>query len=565
MSRRVRAGALLALFVGGLLLFAGSAVQAQEPCGGKIGSAEDAGDPCGDNTGNLGDVVTDEDGEAVTEAPEDYDADVMQQIGDTVGKTKIGLNFMWTLVAAFLVMFMQAGFALVETGFCRRKNSAHVLMTNFMIYGIGIIGFFLVGYAFMFGSYGGVGLLGGAKPLSGTALSIGGWNILGTKGFGMSGIYDVGVLTHFIFNLVFMDTTATIVTGAMAERWKFSAFVFYGFVVSMIFYPVFGNWAWGGGWLAQLGTEAGFGHGYVDFAGSGVVHGVGGWLALAGAAVIGPRRGKYNADGSANTFPAYNLPLAILGTFILAFGWFGFNAGSSLSAGDLRISVVAVNTMLASATGAVSAMFWAWRKSSFGKPDPGMCANGMLAGLVAITAPCAFVSPQIAMLIGAIAGPLVIVSMGFFEKRLKIDDPVGAISVHGVNGLWGLISLGLFADGTYGAGWNGVDGTVTGLFYGDGGQLVAQLIGCLTIIVWAGGIGWIFFKIQHAIQGIRSKPEDEEIGLDLPEMGVYAYPDLEAPAIARALEDMASGSGGRLVGGRADGAGDRDDAVGGSM
>jgi Amt family ammonium transporter len=515
--------------MGALLLFMGSAVQAQEPCGGKIGTAEDAGDPCGDVTGNMGDVVTDDEGNPVTEAPEDYDAGVAQQLGDAVGKSKIGLNFAWTLVAAFLVMFMQAGFALVETGFCQKKNAAHVMMTNFMIYGIGILGFFIVGYAFMFGSYGGVGLLGGAKPLSGTALSIGGWNILGTKGFFGAGMYDVGVLTHFLFNLVFMDTTATIVTGSMAERWKWNAFVVYGFVVSMLFYPVFGNWAWGGGWLAQLGTESGLGHGYVDFAGSGVVHAVGGWLALAGAAVIGPRAGKYNRDGSANTIPAHSIPLALLGCFILAFGWFGFNAGSALSSGDLRISVVAVNTMLASATGAVAAMWWAQRRKHFRKPDPGMAVNGMLAGLVAITAPCAFVSPQIALLIGAIAGVLVIESCLFFERRAKIDDPVGAISVHGINGLWGLIALGLFADGTYGAGWNGVDGTVTGLFYGDAGQLVAQLIGCLTIIVWAGGIGWVFFKLQHAIQGIRSKPEDEVAGLDLPEMGVLAYVD-ETPS-----------------------------------
>jgi Amt family ammonium transporter len=545
--RRLSAGAMLAFLMAGLVLFTGSAAHAQDACGGKIGSAEDAGDPCGDNTGNAGDVLTDADGNAVTEVPADYDQDSFQQLADTVGKAKVGLNFTWTLVAGFLVMFMQAGFALVETGFCRRKNSAHVLMTNFMIYGIGIIGFFLVGYAFMFGSYGGVGLLGGAKALSGTPVAIGGWNILGTKGFGMSGIYDVGVMTHFLFNLVFMDTTATIVTGAMAERWKWSAFVVYGFIVSMIFYPIFGNWAWGGGWLSQLGTKSGLGHGYVDFAGSGVVHGVGGWLALAGASVIGPRRGKYNPDGTPNTLPAYNLPLAILGTFILAFGWFGFNAGSALSSMDLRISVVAVNTMLASATGAFVAMLWAMRKFRFGKPDPGMCANGMLAGLVAITAPCAFVSPGIALLIGAIAGVLVIESILFFERVVKVDDPVGAISVHGINGLWGLISLGLFADGTYGAGWNGVDGTVTGLFYGDGGQLVAQLIGCLTIIVWAGGIGWIFFRIQHTIQGIRSKPEDEEVGLDLPEMGVYAYPDLEAPAIAAALDDMATSGTGRLA------------------
>jgi Amt family ammonium transporter len=321
----------------------------------------------------------------------------------------------------------------------------------------------------------------------------------------------------------------------MAERWKFSAFVVYGFVVSMIFYPIFGNWAWGGGWLAQLGAKSSLGHGYVDFAGSGVVHAVGGMLGLAGAAVIGPRLGKYNKDGTPNTFLAYNLPLALLGTFILAFGWFGFNPGSTLAATDLRISVVAVNTMLACATGAFFAMMWSWRKKKIGKPDPGMSANGMLAGLVAITAPSGFVAPWAALVIGAISGVLVVESVFFLERRAKIDDPVGAISVHGICGLWGVISLGLFADGTYGAGWNAVSGTVKGLFYGDGKQLIAQLIGCVTIVVWAFGGGWVFFKFQHAVQGIRSKPEDELMGLDLPEMGVYAYPDLENPEAVDAL------------------------------
>jgi Amt family ammonium transporter len=525
---------LLVIVLAALFALGATSAFAADPCGGKIAKSEAAGDPCGDVTGNMGDIVTDSNGKAVKEIPSSYDQGILQQVADATGKNKIGLNFTWTLVAGFLVMFMQAGFALVETGFCRRKNSAHVLMTNFMIYGIGIIGFFLVGYALMFGGVGHVANLGGTNPLNHEA-TVGGWGLFGLKGFGMNGIYDVGVMTHFLFNLVFMDTTATIVTGAMAERWKFSAFVVYGFVVSMFFYPLFGNWAWGGGWLAQLGSKSSLGHGYVDFAGSGVVHGMGGFLALAGAAVIGPRLGKYNKDGTPNTLPAYNLPLAILGTFILAFGWFGFNPGSSLAATDLRISVVAVNTMLASASGAFMAMMWSWRKKKLGKPDPGMCANGMLAGLVAITAPSGFVSPPIALLIGAIAGVLVIESIFFFERKAKIDDPVGAISVHGINGLWGVISLGLFADGTYGANWNGVTGTVKGLFYGDGKQLIAQLIGCATIVVFAGGGGWLFFKLQHAIQGIRSKPEDELVGLDFPEMGVYAYPDLENPDAVAAL------------------------------
>ena len=545
---RSRSWLVLAIVVVAILALGVTGASAQDACGGKVATTEGAGDPCGDLTGNMGSIVTDADGNAVTEAPSSYDPDVFQQVADTAGKTKIGVNMMWTLFAAFLVMFMQAGFALVETGFCRRKNAAHVLMTNFMIYAIGIIGFYFVGYGLMFGGLGaGVGALGGTAPLA-TAkeATVGGWGIFGTAGFGLNGFYDVGVLTHFLFNLVFMDTTATIVTGAMAERWKFSAFIVYGFFVSMVIYPIFGNWAWGGGWLAQLGAKSDLGHGYVDFAGSGVVHGVGGWLALAGAAVIGPRLGKYDKDGKPNTFLAYNLPIAILGVFILAFGWFGFNAGSSLSGTDLRISVVAVNTMLASATGALAAMFWSMRKKKLGKPDPGMCANGMLAGLVAITAPSGFVSPNWALFIGAIAGVLVIESIFFFERKAKIDDPVGAISVHGINGLWGLISLGLFADGTYGAGWNGVDGSVKGLFYGDSGQLIAQLIGCVTIIVWAGGFGWIWFKLQHAIQGIRVTPEVELAGLDIPEMGVYAYPDLENPDATRTLHipehEMAPGT-----------------------
>ncbi len=546
MSRRLRAFLLLSLVGAALFTFGATSATAQDACGGNVEEAvEGAGDPCGDLTGNMSDIVVDDAGEPVTEAPVVYDQGIFQQLFDAAGKTKIGLNFTWVLFTGFLVMFMQAGFALVETGFCRRKNAAHVLMTNFLIYGIGIIGFFLVGYALMFGSYGGVSLLGGAGAINGTPIDIGGWNILGTKGFAFNGIFDVGVMTHFLFNLVFMDTAATIVTGAMAERWKFSAFVVYGFFMTMFIYPIFGNWAWGGGWLAQLGSKSGIGHGYVDFAGSGVVHAIGGFVGMAGAMVLGPRKGKYNADGTANTLPAYNLPLAILGTFILAFGWFGFNPGSTLAATDLRISVVAVNTMLASASGAFVAVLWAWRKSRFGKPDPGMAANGMLAGLVAITAPSGFVAPWAALTIGAIAGILVIESMRFYERVLKIDDPVGAISVHGINGLWGVIALGIFADGTYGAGWNGVDGTVTGLLYGDSEQILAQLIGCAAIIVWGLGIGWVLFKLQDLIQGIRSKDEDEDVGLDLPEMGVYAYPDLEPPAIANAIANLAKQPAGR--------------------
>src|SRR6266487_3595709 len=443
---------LLIAMVAVLLGLWANVAQAQStppPCGGHIANGDAAGDPCGDVTGTSADVGI----------------DPATPVGDAVGKNKIAINFAWTLVTGFLVMFMQAGFALVETGFCRKKNAAHVMMTNFMIYGIGILGFWIAGYALMFGGVGHIANLGGTNPLTGE-LHIGGWGIFGTKGFAFNGIYDVGVAAHWLFNLVFMDTAATIVTGAMAERWKWSAFVVYGFWMSIIIYPIFGNWAWGGGWLAQLGSKASLGHGYVDFAGSGVVHAVGGLLGLAGAAVIGPRIGKFNKDGTSNTLPAYNLPLAILGCFILAFGWFGFNPGSTLAATDLRISVVALNTMLASASGSFFAMLWVMNRAPFKKPDPGMCVNGMLAGLVAITAPSGFVAPWAALLIGAVAGVLVIESVLFIDKR-GVDDPVGAVSVHGVCGLWGLIGLGLFADGTYGAGWNGVAGPVKGLFYGD--------------------------------------------------------------------------------------------------
>jgi Amt family ammonium transporter len=510
---------LLGLFVVAWLTLGGGVAHAQTStppaCGGRIASGSAAGDPCGDITGARGDV---------TGANPTTGAVTPAQVADQAGHNRIAINIVWTLITGFLVMFMQAGFALVETGFCRKKNAAHVMMTNFMIYGIGVIGYCLVGYALMFGGVGHISQLGGTNPLN-HMITVHGWGLFGWRGFGFNGIYDVGVAAHFLFNLVFMDTTATIVTGAMAERWKFSAFVIYGFWVSMIIYPLYGAWTWGGGWMAQMGTKWNLGHGYVDFAGSGVVHAIGGFTALGGAMVLGPRIGKYNKDGSSNTLAGHNLPMAMLGCFILAFGWFGFNPGSTLAGTDLRISIVAVNTMLASASGAFCAMLWAWNRKPFKKPDPGMCVNGMLAGLVAITAPSGFVSTWAALLIGAIAGVLVIESVLFFDRFMHVDDPVGAISVHGTCGLWGIISLGLFADGTYASsGWNGVAGPVKGLFYGDGGQLVAELIGCVVILLWAGGGGYLFFKAQHKLMGIRSSPEDELAGLDLPEMGALAYP-----------------------------------------
>jgi Amt family ammonium transporter len=515
-GRATRAGTVVLLLAALLVVGAsGGVAHAQEACGGRVTGL---GDPCGDLTGTGADVFGDK-----PPAWSELDDQGGATLVDQVGKNKVAINIAWLLLTGFLVLFMQAGFALVETGFTRAKNAAHTMAMNFMVFALGVIGYFLAGFALQFGGVGGITAIGGTPPLTGS-FCIGDWCLWGTKGFGFSGIYDVGVLGFFLFQLVFMDTAATIVTGAMAERWKWGAFVVYAFFMSMVLYPLFGNWAWGGGFLAKLGTTLGLGHGYVDFAGSGVVHAVGGLCALAGAMVIGPRLGKYNPDGTSNPMPGHNIPIAIAGTFILLFGWFGFNPGSTFAATDLRISAVAVNTVLASATGAFAAMLWCMRHPVFGKPDPSMMANGMLAGLVGITAPSGFVAPWAAALIGAVAGVLVVESVLLLD-RLRIDDPVGAISVHGTCGLWGVIALGLFADGTYGAGWNGVEGTVKGLLYGDASQLLAQLAGVGTLLAWAFGLSWVFFKVQDKVQGIRVSPEEELQGLDLPLMGALAYPD----------------------------------------
>jgi Amt family ammonium transporter len=318
-----------------------------------------------------------------------------------------------------------------------------------------------------------------------------------------------------------MDTTCTIPTGAAAERWKFTSFVIFSFVISTVIYPIYANWVWGGGWLSTLGTNFGLGHGHVDFAGSSVVHMTGGVMALVLAKMIGPRTGKYGADGRINPIAPQSIPQVMLGTFILAFGWFGFNAGSTLSGMDTRLAVVATNTMLAGATGAFAAYLYV--KARFGKPDPSWLANGMLAGLVAITAPCAFVSSWAAMLIGAIAGVLVVVAAVFIDSKLKIDDPVGAIAVHGVNGAFGILATGIFANGVYGQGLNGVAYGVTGLLYGDKGQFVAELIGIAANIVWVVPVAAASFWIIGKLVGNRVSVEDEVAGLDIPEMGVHGY------------------------------------------
>ncbi|MCL4386591.1 MAG: ammonium transporter [Actinobacteria bacterium] len=471
-----------------------------------------SGDPSGMSTGNASNISS-----AIAGAA------TVNEIADELGKVKIGLNFVWIMLSAFLIFFFQAGFAMVETGLTRAKNALHTMAMNLVVFLVGTIGFYILGFAIMMGGVGPLSSLGGTAVLN-KELAIHGWGILGYKGFFLSGsTYDVAIFTMFFFQMVFMDTTCTIPTGAMAERVKLKAIVVSSFFVSMFYYPVYGNWVWGGGWLAQLGSKLGLGHGALDFAGSGVVHAMGGMIALTGAIVLGPRIGKFKKDGKPVAIAGHHIPMAIIGTIILFFGWFAFNAGSTLSGTDLRLGVVATNTMLAGAFGGFSAMLYMWIR--YKKPDPTMTANGALAGLVAITAGCAFVSGVSAMIIGLIAGVLVCISVWFVENKLKIDDPVGAISVHGVNGVWGLLALGLFADGSYGSGINGVGGAVRGLFYGGTGQLWAQLISIAVVIIWGISTSWLFWKILDKIIKIRVKPLDEVAGLDLPEMGVLAYPD----------------------------------------
>jgi Amt family ammonium transporter len=490
--------------------------------------ARAAGDADGSLTGTVADIN-------VSDAKKGLSlADVLNQIG----QNRIGINFTWTLIAGFLVMFMQAGFAIVETGLCRAKNANHTMMMNFMVYSVGLFAYYLIGFTIQMGGVGAVANLGGTPPLSQEfAITLFGktFGLFGQHGiFLMQGkTYDVGVMVVFLFQMVFMDTTTTIVTGSAAERWKFAAFLVSTFLLGAFIYPLFANWAWGGGWLANLGANFGLGHGYVDFAGSGVVHSVGGITALAVSMIIGPRLGKYTRQGKPNAIVGHDIVIVLTGCFILAFGWFGFNPGSTLGAsgpGNLRMATVAVNTMLAGMMGSFSSMFYMWNR--YGKPDASMTGNGFLAGLVAITAPCAFVNPVGACVIGLIAGVLCSLSVEFVDRKLRVDDPVGAISVHGTNGLFGVIAVGLFADGKYGGGWNGVNGNVTGLFYGDASQLVAQLMGVATLIGLVFVFSYVANWLVDVMVGQRVGAKAEMEGLDLPEMGQVGYPEFELKARA---------------------------------
>lgn len=420
---------------------------------------------------------------------------------DKIAELSTGLNTVWMLLAAMLVFFMQPGFALVEAGFTRSKNTANILMKNLVDFMVGSILFWFIGFGLMFG----VGNVFGTPHL---------FDLDAMDNIIQNGLPIEGFL---IFQTVFCATSATIVSGAMAERTKFSMYLAYTIAISVLIYPVSGHWTWGGGWLSNADPDSFmmsvFGYTFHDFAGSTVVHSVGGWIALVGAAILGPRLGKYGKDGKSKAIPGHNLTLACLGVFILWFGWFGFNPGSQLAAagyGDqTAISHVFLTTNLAACTGGFLALIVSWIK--YGKPSLSLTLNGILAGLVGVTAGCDLVSPMGAALIGAICGTVMIFAVEFIEHRLKIDDPVGAFSVHGVCGSLGTILTGLFA----------VEG---GTFYGGGfGFLGAQIFGVIIVGGWAALMGYIIFKVLDKVHGLRVPARIEEEGLDIYEHGESAY------------------------------------------
>jgi len=436
-----------------------------------------------------------------------------QEMADSILNSKIAADTVWTLLTAFLVFFMNLGFAMVESGFCRAKNVANILAKNYIVFAISSVAFLLAGFGIMSGD---------GNSLFGTSglWFVGGADNSPAMGAAYQGVYSALSWTgtplwaKFFFQLVFAGTAATIVSGAVAERIKFGAFFLFSFIMVGLIYPIGGHWIWGGGWLAQLGM--------LDFAGSTVVHSIGGWAALAGVVALGPRIGKYTADGKPVGIPGHSLTSATLGVFVLWFGWFGFNPGSTMAADWASIAHIAVTTNTAAAAASISALLTAWYVLR--KPDLGMTLNGGLAGLVAITAPCAFVSVQSSFIIGLLAGVLVVYSVLFFD-RIGVDDPVGAVSVHMGNGVWGTIALGLFADPSV---CPAASVAKPGLFLGGGmQQLVPQLIGVVAIgafVFISATIGW---QVIRAIYGLRVSEDEERAGLDLGEHGDVAYPDFQ--------------------------------------
>jgi ammonium transporter, Amt family len=451
---------------------------------------------------------------------------VEPDIAQTVAELKVALDTVWVMLTAFLVFFMNLGFALVESGLTRSKNTVNILAKNFIVFAIASLSFYAIGWGLMFGD---------GNALFGTAglFFVSGADNSPAMGDAYAGVYSalnwtgVPLWAKFFFQLVFAGTAATIVSGAVAERVKFHTFIIFSFVMVGFIYPITGHWIWGGGWLAKLGM--------FDFAGSTVVHSVGGWAALAGALILGPRLGKYTRDGRINPIPGHNLSTATAGGLILWFGWFGFNPGSTMAASFADIARIAVTTNTAASAAAFTATLAAWWL--IGKPDLTMIINGALAGLVAITAPCAFVSVGSSLIIGAIAGVLVVGAVLFFD-RVRVDDPVGAISVHLVNGVFGTLCVGLFAQDLV------PKTTGDGLFFGGGaGLLWAQLVGVVTVGIFVFAMAAIVWLILKAIVGIRVSEEEEIEGLDLGEHGISAYPDFPStPSL------LGHGGAGRMTG-----------------
>lgn len=452
-------------------------------------SAQDAGTDASAEAPMAEAPMVEDPKEVVTE-------EVDEDIAEPVYAAEIDVNTLWTCLAAFLVFFMQAGFALVEAGFTRAKNACNIIMKNLMDFSIGSLAFWLVGFGLMFGTTNGFCGTDQFVFDGGSEIAL---KVKDNEGFNWA---------FLIFQTVFCATAATIVSGAMAERTKFSAYLVYSILITLIVYPIFGSWAWGGlytqkGWLEELGTG-----GFIDFAGSTVVHSIGGWAALAGAITIGPRIGKYTADGKVKPIPGHSIPLGALGVFILWLGWFGFNPGSTTAIGGGEFAKVAITTNLAAAAGSIGAMITSW--VLFKKPDTSFALNGALAGLVAITAGCYNLSPAFSALTGLIGGILVVFSCLMLDK-LKIDDPVGAVSVHGVCGAWGTIAVGLFiAEG--------------GLIAGETSQLISQIIGVGVAFAWSFGVSFIIFNVIKFTMGLRVSAEEEMQGLDIHEHGMYAYP-----------------------------------------
>lgn len=489
------------------------------------------GDAGGTQTGRMSDIAT----ASRTLSREDLiaigkgESEGLRALADATGQNRVALNFVWILVCSFFALLMQAGLWMMQSGFVRSKNRVHTLTLNMGALLLGTLCFWAIGYGLMFGSTSSVASLGGsATSGSGAHFSlplVG--SVFSTDGFFLNGSsYDVANGALFLLNAVALGIALLIPIGALAERWTWRAFWPFVAFFSLLLFPIFGHWAWGGGWLSQLGNNRGWGCGLVDFAGGGTIHALGGLCALAGAQVLGARRGKFNADGSANIIRGASVSHALLGTLVVALGAMAFGAAHTLGAsgvGGLRIGLIATSTLLCAASGGVAALcYGVWTKK---RVQPLLIAQGTVGGVVAASACAAFVSPSLAVVVGAVAGIVVCWALGVLDL-LQIDDVCGTIAVHGGAGLWGLLAVGLFADGTFGAGWNNTqinDQSIflVGVLNGGIGQLIAQIIGCIALIVWGWGASFAFFTVQKKLMhGLRASEADEEIGLDQAELGL---------------------------------------------